>query len=211
MAIKEFPALESADDNGILAIGGDLEVPSLLLAYRSGIFPWPMQGYPLLWWAVPERAVLFLEEFHISRSLAKEIKRAPYRISFDTDFREIISNCSDVPRKSSNGMSWITKEMMDGYCALFEAGYAYCVGAYENDTLVGGLYGVKIDNFVSAESMFHLKPNASKVALAALVDQLRSKGIKWIDLQVINPFTESLGACEVSREEFMRMLSQVVS
>ncbi len=211
MAVKQFPPVESADEHGILAIGGDLEVSTLILAYRGGIFPWPIDQAPLLWWAVPKRAILMLKDFHISRSLAKEVKRSPYEIRFNCNFREIISACGAVPRRRQRGESWITPEMIEGYSALFDAGYAYCVGAYDSGNLVGGVYGVRIERFVSAESMFHLKPNASKLCLVELFSRLPSEGIEWVDFQVINSFTKSLGAKEISRRKFMQMLSDLFS
>lgn len=208
MTIKAFPVVESADPSGVLAIGGDLEVESLLLAYRSGIFPWPMDDFPLLWWAVPKRALLYIEEFKISRSLVREIKRAPYEIKFNSNFRAVIEGCANAPRNSKHAGTWITPEMIEGYTNLHKAGFAYSIEAYKAGKLVGGLYGVQIERFVSAESMYHIAPNASKLCLVALVDKLRVEKIKWIDLQVINPFTKTLGAREVTRNKFMKLLAE---
>ena len=209
MAITAFPPVERADEHGVLAQGGDLSVPSLLLAYRSGVFPWPVENVPLLWWAVPQRAVLFTKDLLISRSLAKELKRARFTIRFNNDFPAVIQQCARMARPKQRG-TWITPQMISAYIDFFNAGYCYCVEAYLDQRLVGGLYGVLIGTFISAESMFHLETDASKICLHALIQHLRSQGVAWVDLQVLNPFTLKIGAQEVPRDTFMNMLQEVV-
>lgn len=201
MVIKSFPPVEFADRSGLLAIGGDCTVDSLLLAYRNGIFPW--EGDPLLWFAPPKRAVLFLDNFHISRTLQKSIRKCSFDIKFNRQFRDIINRCAHASNRKGSLGSWLTQDMIDGYCNLYDHGYAYCIGAFSGSELVGGVYGVTINGFISAESMFYDEPNSSKLCLYSLVEFLKANNISWLDCQAINPFTRTLGVVEISREEFM--------
>ena len=207
MVVREFPPIETADEDGLLAMGGDLDVETLLLAYSQGIFPWPFSPSELAWFSPPKRAILMLRDFHVSRSLQKTIKQEFFEVRFDTDFREIISNCSSQERPGQVG-TWITSDMIDAYTNLFNQGNAFCVGAYNNQQLAGGVYGVRINRMYAAESMYFHEPNASKVALYHLVEKLQSSGITWIDCQVINPFLEKLGVREISRSDFLLRLQK---
>ncbi len=206
MAIAGFPPVESADEHGLLALGGDLEVESLLLAYSQGIFPWPIsKEYPLAWFSPDPRGILAFEKLHLSKSLKKFLKNNPYEVRFNTNFEAVIMNCALVKRSDNQG-TWITDEIINGYIELYKRGFAYSVETYEDDHLVGGVYGVCINRFYSGESMFHKADNASKVALISLLYQLHQKGIGWMDTQMVTPVVESLGGVEIPRETYLKML-----
>ncbi|MCG6552668.1 MAG: leucyl/phenylalanyl-tRNA--protein transferase [Candidatus Magnetominusculus sp. LBB02] len=200
-----FPPPELAEDDGLLAVGGDLSVERLLMAYRRGIFPWYMKEHPILWWSPDPRLVLFPEEFKLSRSMRQTINRGQFGITFDRAFVEVVELCAAVKRKDSNG-TWITDDMLAAYAALHKAGYAHSVESWSDGQLAGGLYGVATGRAFFGESMFALKANASKAALAALVKQLGLWGFMFIDCQVVTQHLISLGAREISRREFMAML-----
>jgi leucyl/phenylalanyl-tRNA--protein transferase len=217
MPIAQFPPVEEADDSGLLGIGGDVSVPSLLLAYQSGIFPWPIIDDDVLaWFAPPERSLLFLEEFHIPRSLQKERKKSSFQFTIDRAFDQVIHACSqaenryDSKGRPQNG-TWITEEMVAGYQAFHQAGYAHSVECWDGSDLVGGLYGVSVGGMFAGESMFHKKSNASKLALLFLVDFLKEHSVPWIDCQVMTPLFESFGARDISRDAFMRLLKTSLS
>lgn len=205
-----FPPVELADEEGFLAWGGDLEPETLRLAYHSGIFPWPMENLPVLWFAPPERAILRLEDLHISRSLQKLRRQKPWQVLVDTNFRGVIENCAGVFRPSQEG-TWITNDIRDAYERLHQSGEAHSVEVYLNDELVGGLYGVSWGGYFAGESMFHRVSGASKVALWFLVEHLRKQGMTWLDCEVINPLFESLGAVEIPRDDFMKMLEAALN
>lgn len=205
MAIIEFPPVETADENGLLAIGGDLEVPSLILAYSQGIFPWPIDEESLLWFAPPERAVLYYDELHISKSFQRFLNKTSYTTKKNQDFPEIIQACASTPRKEEAG-TWITNEMISAYTDFFNAGFIDCIGVYDNNELIGGIYGVKTPKMFSAESMFHTKSNASKFALYTLVQELKKTNYPFLDCQIQNKFLKTLGVREISREEFSAYL-----
>jgi len=196
------------EPNGLLAVGGDLSPQRLLNAYRHGIFPWYEEEQPILWWSPAPRAVLFPEQLHISRSLKKSIRKRNYQISFDTCFERVMRACAE-PRKPGGG-TWITADMLDAYVRLHEAGFAHSVETWQDDKLVGGLYGVALGRIFFGESMFCRATDASKVALVALADQLRQMGYKLIDCQVGNTHTFSLGAMEISRSEFKSYLNEYI-
>lgn len=211
MAIIEFPPIEQTNEDGLLAIGGDLEIPSLLLAYSQGIFPWPInEDYPLAWFCPDPRAIFFPEKLHISKSLKKEIKKFDGEILFNNNFDEIINSCASVERKGQES-TWITSAMIQAYQKMFKAGYAYCAELQENGEIVAGIYGVCLGNYFCGESMFFRRPNRSKILLIKLIQFLQIKGVKWFDTQVINPLTESLGAIEIPRDEFLKMLNESIS
>lgn len=205
-----FPHPALAEPNGLLAVGGDLSVPRLLLAYRSGIFPWYSEDSPILWFSPDPRLVLSLPDLHVSRKLNKILKSGRYEVRFDTSFGDVIRNCSEVSRKGQTG-TWITKDMVDAYTELHERGYAHCVEAYREGELVGGLYGVAIGRVFFGESMFHLVSEASKVALYGLVERLRDRDFDFIDSQVPNSHMKAMGGREVGRERFLEMLRESVS
>jgi len=215
MSILEFPPLESADEDGLLAIGGDLEVDSLLLAYKSGIFPWPINGPIndglLAWFSPPERAVLFVEEFHISRSLKRSINQSRFTTRVDSSFREVIASCAEITNRGDQGGTLIIPDIISAYTRLHELGFAHSFETYLDDKLVGGIYGVRINNFFAAESSFYREPNASKFAMLNLLEYLKSAGIAWFDCQVLTPFSESFGAREITRAEYIELLNQSLS
>lgn len=202
-----FPPVTLANRDGILAIGGDLSVERLLLAYQSGIFPWFEQGDPIMWWSPNPRMVLFLDELIISKSMRNILNRNSFSVTFNQNFRDVISHCQKVKRDGQNG-TWITNEMIEAYCKLNELGIAKSVEVWQNEQLVGGLYGIDLGTIFCGESMFSLVSNASKVAFIALVEQLKEKNYKLLDCQVYNPHLESLGCREIEREEFMDILQQ---
>lgn len=206
MPILDFPPVDQADEHGLLALGGDLELESLLLAYSRGIFPWPISDeYPLAWFSPNPRGIIAFDKLHISKSLKKFLRKNPYEIRFNTNFEAVIMNCAKVPRADNNG-TWITEDIINGYINLHKNGYAYSVETYLEDVLVGGIYGVCINRFYSGESMFHTADNASKVALVALLYQLKQKNIGWLDTQMVTPVIESLGGLAIQREIYLKML-----
>ena len=200
-----FPSVNQANRDGILAIGGDLSVERLVLAYKSGIFPWFEDGDPIIWWSPNPRMVLFLDELIISKSMRNILNRNSFTITFNQNFRDVISHCQQVKRDGQNG-TWITNDMIEAYCKLHEIGTAKSVEVWQNGELVGGLYGIDLGTIFCGESMFSLVSNASKVAFIALVEQLKDKDYKLLDCQVYNPHLESLGCREIKREEFMSIL-----
>jgi leucyl/phenylalanyl-tRNA--protein transferase len=204
-----FPSPEQAED-GLLAVGGDLRPERLLLAYRSGIFPWYDERSPILWHSPDPRAVFVVEDFHVGRTLRKLINKGVYRTSVDTAFAEVIRHCKEAYRPGQRG-TWITDEMEAAYVRLHELGYAHSVETWEGKRLVGGLYGVSIGRMFFGESMFSLADDASKVAYVALVEKVKSLGIRYIDSQVINHHTTSLGAVEWPREQYLRVLAEEIA
>jgi leucyl/phenylalanyl-tRNA--protein transferase len=205
--ILEFPEVNQANRDGILAIGGDLSPERLQLAYKSGIFPWFEAGDPILWWSPNPRMVLFLEELKISKSMRNILNKDEFSVTFNQNFRDVISYCQKVKRDGQNG-TWITNDMIEAYCKLHELGIAKSVEVWQDDNLVGGLYGVDLGHIFCGESMFSLVSNASKVAFITLVNHLKKENYKLLDCQVYNPHLESLGCREIPREEFMRILQQ---
>ena len=204
----EFPPVELADpETGLLCVGGDLSVSTLLAAYRSGVFPWPLgEGDELYWFAPEQRGVLLFRDLHVSRSLKRFQERSPFLLKSNQDFQKIISRCATV-RTDEGERTWITPRLQQAYAKLFEAGNVLCVGAYRNDRLVGGVYGVLINKFFAGESMFFEEPNASKLALLSLIADLQSRGISWMDCQQLTPLLSQFGGKLLPRSEFMRMLS----
>lgn len=200
-----FPPVSEANYDGILAIGGDLSTERLQLAYRNGIFPWFNEGEPIVWWSPNPRMVLFLEELIVSKSMRNILNRNSFKVTFNQNFRDVISNCQKIKRDGQNG-TWISNNMIEAYCKLHEMGFAKSVEVWENDELVGGLYGVDLGHVFCGESMFSKVSNASKVAFIALVTQLKNENYKLLDCQVYNPHLESLGCREIDREEFMSIL-----
>ena len=207
MTISQFPPLDTADEDGLLAIGGDLDVDSLLLAYRSGIFPWPLNSEILAWFSPPKRAVLFFNELHISKSLEKSLRHSDYEIAFDRNTARVIRSCSEAKNRKGQRGTWITKDMVHAYIRLHEAGYCHSVEYYKQGELQGGLYGVRIGGFFAGESMFHIKRDASKICLLNLVERLKSEGMSWLDCQAMTPLLASFGAREIERDQFLELLS----
>jgi leucyl/phenylalanyl-tRNA--protein transferase len=200
-----FPPPDYADPSGLLAVGGDLSSERLLEAYRVGIFPWYSEDQPILWWSPDPRLVLDLTEFKLSRSLRKTIKKGVFQVTFDRAFEEVIRACATVARKGQSG-TWITEEMQQAYIHLHGLGYAHSVETWFDETLVGGLYGVSLGKAFFGESMFHHKTDASKVALATLVDYLKRWNFQFIDAQMATEHLISLGAKEMPRRIFLKRL-----
>lgn len=208
-----FPPTELAlkEPNGLLAIGGDLSVEWLLHAYQNGIFPWFNEDEPILWWTPDPRSVLITQNFHCPKSLKKTLRKVPYAITFDHAFKEVIRRCAEVERPDQDG-TWITTEIEKAYAQLHESGYAHSVEAWDaNDNLVGGLYGVAIGKVFFGESMFALKPDASKIAFATLVEKLQQWQFQLIDTQVETEHLNRFGAELVSRETFESLLKEAVN
>jgi leucyl/phenylalanyl-tRNA--protein transferase len=201
----KFPPVENATDDGVVAIGGDLSVDRLLLAYKTGIFPWFSEGDPILWWSPDPRFVLFPKNVKISDSMKKILKKNIFEISFDTSFSEVIKMCRKV--RVNNEGTWITKEMIKSYSALHELGFAHSVETWHEGKLVGGLYGVSMGSCFFGESMFSTMDNASKFALIKLSQKLVDKNFSIIDCQVYTKHLSSMGAFNISRDEFLNLLN----
>lgn len=201
-----FPPVSQANQDGILALGGDLTPERLLLAYKSGIFPWFEDGEPIIWWSPNPRMVLFLDELIVSKSMRNILNRNIFKITFNQNFRDVISNCQIIKREGQNG-TWITNDMIEAYCELHQLGIAKSIEVWQNDILVGGLYGIDLGHVFCGESMFSKVSNASKVAFIALVNQLKKENYKLLDCQVYNPHLESLGCREINRIDFMEILN----
>lgn len=200
-----FPDPELADAHGLLAIGGDLSAERLLLAYENGIFPWYSEDQPILWFSPDPRLVLFPAKIIVSRSLKKTINKKVFDIRFDSNFEEVIVECSKIERKDQDG-TWITNDMIDAYIDLHNQGYAHSVEAYFEGSLVGGLYGVSLGGAFFGESMFHTMTDASKVALYYLVDKLKDWDFDFIDSQVVTEHMKNLGAEEIPRTKYLSLL-----
>jgi leucyl/phenylalanyl-tRNA--protein transferase len=197
-----------ADESGLLALGGDLNVDRLLLAYSQGIFPWFNPEDPIMWWSPAWRPIFIPGEMKVSKSLRRTIKKGVFEIRMDTAFEQVMRACGDL-RKDEEG-TWISEDMIESYTLLHEMGYAHSVEAWQDNQLVGGLYGVALGRAFFGESMFHKVSDASKVAFFALSENLKEWGFKFIDSQVSNPHLESLGSMEIHRTVFMDMLAQAV-
>ncbi|MBL4604816.1 MAG: leucyl/phenylalanyl-tRNA--protein transferase [Flavobacteriaceae bacterium] len=204
----EFPPYESASEEGILAIGGDLSPERLMYAYRRGVFPWYSEEYPILWHCPPERMVLFPDELKVSKSMKQVMKKGDFRITENQAFEEVISHCKKIERNDGLG-TWITNEMEQAYIKLHKLGHAKSIEVWRLDSdekpieLVGGLYGLEIGGVFCGESMFSRMSNASKIAFIHLV---KTKNYQLIDCQVYNPHLDSLGAREINRDQFLRFL-----
>ena len=207
-----FPPLTKAlqEPNGLLAAGGDLSPERLLCAYRRGIFPWYSPGQPILWWSPDPRMVLFPDEFEPRRSLAKVLRNRAYEIRCDSAFEQVMRACGNTPREGQDG-TWITEEILRGYCGLHALGYAHSIETWAEGRLVGGLYGVAIGRAFYGESMFAHATDASKIAFSHLVHFLRSQGCGIIDCQMRTEHLASLGAREIAREAFAAHLSDLTA
>ncbi|MEM8942043.1 MAG: leucyl/phenylalanyl-tRNA--protein transferase [Pseudomonadota bacterium] len=201
-----FPPTHTAltEPNGLLAIGGSLTQDTLLRAYQRGIFPWFEEPQPVLWWTPDPRAVLFVDELHLSRSLKKTMRRECYRLTFDEAFPRVLDACAE-PRMGQGG-TWIGTEMRRAYIGLHKAGWAHSVEVWEDESLIGGLYGVCLANSFFGESMFSRRSNASKIAMAALIVTLGGKGVDMVDCQVESEHLSSLGARLIPRDQFEHLL-----
>jgi len=202
-----FPPVHLADEGGLLAVGGDLSEERLLLAYRSGIFPWYSDGEPLLWWSPDPRLILLPNELHVSRRLARVVKQGVFRVTMDEAFEPVMRACAETPRPGQDG-TWISEEMVAAYCRLHASGYAHSIECWRGDELVGGLYGISVGNTFFGESMFSHVSDASKTALVTLVEHVKSWPDVLIDCQVTTEHLARMGAREVSRREFIRLLKR---
>jgi leucyl/phenylalanyl-tRNA---protein transferase len=206
MTVLSFPPIDQADENGLLAIGGDLEVGTLLMAYRQGIFPWPIsKQFPLAWFSPDPRGILDIRDLKINKRFKRFINNHNWRVTFNQSFEEVVRECSLAPRQGQEG-TWITEDIIQGYQQFFHSGHAYSVEVWEDQELIGGLYGVFIDGNVSGESMFFKKSNASKLALYSLMKRLEKHGIQWLDTQMVTPVVKDLGGKEICREEFLKRI-----
>lgn len=203
----DFPPVSSARGDGLLCYGGDLSLDRLKLAYRSGIFPWYEDGQPLLWWSPDPRMVLFPHEFKISKSFRTKLRNHPYRVSCDEAFEQVIRQCATVPRKDQMG-TWITEEMIQAYATLHKEGFARSVEVWEDELLIGGLYGIDLPEcgVFCGESMFSLRSDASKIALHALVGYIGNANYRLIDCQMYTDHLSRLGARELARADFLNLL-----
>ena len=200
-----FPPVHLAEPEGLLAVGGDLSPERLMAAYRQGIFPWYEEGGPILWWSPEPRLVLFPFELKISRRLRRTIRQGRFETRYDTAFAQVIRACALVPRAHEDG-TWITPEMQQAYIGLHELGHAHSMESWRDGRLVGGIYGVRVDRCFCGESMFHHESDASKVALAALVERLEREGVEVIDCQVATEHLLRLGARTIPRSQFLTFL-----
>ena len=206
----KFPPVENANAEGLLAVGGDLSPERLRLAYNRGIFPWFNEDSLILWWSPDPRMVLFPEKIKISKSMRKVINSGKYRLSTNTCFEQVLEHCSSVKRKGQQG-TWITQAMKAAYLKLHQIGMAKSVEVWEEEQLVGGLYGVDLGHVFCGESMFSLKANASKLAFTYLAKELSKKNYCLIDCQMHTPHLESLGAEEIPRKQFINILKKKVA
>lgn len=200
-----FPPVDEASIEGVLAIGGDLSVERLLLAYRSGIFPWFNEDEPILWWSPPERMVVAPSIYKVSKSIRNLLNQNKFQVTFNQNFKEVILGCQQIERPGQEG-TWLTDDFIDSYTKLHEMGIAKSVEVCQNGELVGGLYGVDLGHVFCGESMFSKVPNASKIAFVTLIQYLKENNYKLLDCQVHNDHLEKLGAFEVSRETFIKVL-----
>jgi leucyl/phenylalanyl-tRNA--protein transferase len=203
-----FPPVERAlkDPNGLLAAGGELSVERLLEAYRRGVFPWYSGAEPVLWWSPDPRMVLYCEELKVARSLAKSVRNKGYEVRVDTAFAAVLDACADRPQGT-----WLGGDMTKAYLRLHRAGHAHCFETWQDGELVGGLYGVALGRMFYGESMFSRETDASKVALVALVGELRAREFPLIDCQMHTPLLASLGARDIPRRTFLRELAALVN
>lgn len=203
-----FPDVEEALPDGLLAIGGDLCTERLLLAYRSGIFPWYDDGMPM-WWCPDPRFVLLPQNLYISRSMQQLINRQAFELTTNTAFEQVIRSCRAAPRKGQDG-TWINEDMVEAYIRLHRLGYAHSAEAWKDGQLAGGLYGIRMGNVFFGESMFSNMDNASKYSFIQYVQMLRAEGVELIDCQVYTRHLESLGAASMPRRQFIRLLSDLI-
>lgn len=218
-----FPDPNEADAQGLVAVGGTLDSSTLAEAYRQGIFPWPTQGLPMLWFSPDPRAIIDFDDFHLPRSFLKWKKKfaQEFHLTVNKDFESVIRACAQQPRPGQAG-TWITEEIVQAYSLCFQQGWAYSIEIWKNQSapneknyhheknhhpvLVGGLYGILQPNYASAESMFHHESNCSKLALQAAVDFLKTRGYRWVDIQMLTEITKSFGGKEIPRRNFLNKI-----
>jgi leucyl/phenylalanyl-tRNA--protein transferase len=202
-----FPDPESADGAGLVAVGGDLRPERLLEAYRRGVFPWYDEDYPICWWSPDPRAIIELDGLHVSRRLGRTIRSQRFKVTVNQAFDEVIRGCADRPAEGT----WITADMIQAYQTLHRLGHAHSVETWREGELAGGVYGVAVGGLFAGESMFHRQADASKVALAALVERLRERNFQLLDVQFVTPHTAGLGAVEIPRKEYLARLRRALT
>ena len=205
----QMPDPSHADAEGLVAIGGDLDYKRLINAYKSGIFPWYEEGSEILWWSPDPRLVLFPEELKVSKSMRSLIRKKHFNVTYNQRFAEVIANCKNIERNDLGG-TWITDEMEIAYINLHKLGYAHSVEVWHEKELVGGLYGIKLENIYFGESMYSKVSNASKIGFIHLVKDLSEKGVEMIDCQIKTDHLVSLGAREINRQEFLNILKKAI-
>lgn len=205
-----FPSPDLAEGNGLLAVGGDLSQKRLLKAYSMGIFPWYSEDSPILWWSPDPRLVVFPDELRVSRSLRQCMRKGLFRVTMNKAFVQVMQTCAEVIRKGQSG-TWITGEMIRAYTGLHAAGHAHSVEIWQEENLVGGLYGIVLGKVFFGESMFAKKSDASKVAFVTLVEHLKQQGFRLIDCQVQTKHLVSLGARNIPRSTFLKILKESLS
>lgn len=208
--LVKFPPVELADETGLLAAGGDLEIRTLELAYRNGIFPWPLEGLPILWFAPPRRAILDFNDLKIPERLQRYLQKAHFTFRVDKDFEGVIQACASSKNRKKQQGTWITEDMINAYIEFHKAGFAHSFEAINKNELVGGLYGVLIGKFFAGESMFYIETNASKFVLIQTIEYLKTLGITWMDVQILTPVVGNFGAKEISRSRFMEKLKKAI-
>ena len=203
--VIEFPNPDQADEHGLLAAGGNLAVETLLCAYSQGIFPWYGEDQPILWWSPDPRMVLFADQFHCSRRLARRMRQPAYRFSRNEAFEQVISHCADIPRAGQHG-TWIFPEMIDAYMAMHQQGFAHSFEVWQGERLIGGLYGVLHHQVFFGESMFSCQRDGSKMAMAMMIEAALHESWKVIDCQFYTDHLASLGGVEISRQAFLQLI-----
>lgn len=203
--LKSFPHPELTLAGGILDVSDDLRVERLLEAYSHGIFPWPHEDLPTLWFSPEERGILDFKDFKVPRSLTKFLKKVQWTATLDQDFDRVIEACARQTRPGQHG-TWINRKIIKAYQDFHKAGYAHSLEVWDGERLIGGLYGVYVGGLFCGESMFHLEPNASKFAVLKLVEFLKSEGFEWMDIQMVTPVLEQFGGRYVRRRDFLRRL-----
>lgn len=201
-----FPPVEDASLEGIVAVGGDLSVARLNLAYKCGIFPWFNEDEPILWWSPPERMVVVPSIYKVSKSIRNLLNQNKFKVTFNQNFRDVILGCKQIDRPGQDG-TWLSDDFVESYTKLHVMGIAKSVEVWQDDELVGGLYGIDLGHVFCGESMFSKVPNASKIAFVSLINYLKENNYKLLDCQLHNDHLEKLGAFEVSRDVFMRVLN----
>jgi len=206
-----FPPLSQAlkDPNGLLAFGGDLSLKRLVNAYSHGIFPWFNEGDPILWWSPDPRAIIPVDDIKVNRTLRKVVNRQIFTVTLNRDFNRVLEFCAHAPFRKEG--TWITDPMIAAYTRLHQQGYAHSIEVWQENDLVGGLYGVAINGFFSGESMFYKRSNASKIALLALAKLLKEIDVSFIDCQILNPFLQEMGAIEIPRQAFVELKETAIN
>lgn len=206
MPTFNFPNPSLAGPDGLLSVGGNLEPETLLCAYQQGIFPWFDEDTPILWWSPDPRAILEFDNLYISKRLARTLRTNKFQVTFDQDFDAVVKGCTYRPEEGT----WITPEVANAYGEFHRRGYAHSVEVWQQGVLVGGLYGVAIGGLFAGESMFSTVSDASKIALVALVSRLKQKGYQLFDLQIINEHTSTMGASEISRDDYLARVKSAI-